>query len=85
MITGLLTEFFVERFQQLVLNFHSVPAGAANQMVVLVPGGLVDQPPIADMRDQRQPLVRQKVERAVYGRLSEPRELAVGALVDFRR
>lgn len=71
--------------QLCVVNVLHLPADPADQVVVVVPGDLVDQLPVTDVRHQDQALLGQKVKRPVDGGLGQPRELAVDLLEDFAR
>lgn len=58
--TGLLVETLNQVLQQRMLNFTGLPADTADQVVVIVPGNLVDQLPAAHMCGQHHSLFCQK-------------------------
>lgn len=72
-----------ERLQVGVGDFDAVIARPANQVMMLVPGGLVNQLPVTNVRYQQQPLVGQEGQGAVDGRFGQFGEYPVGALVNF--
>ena len=83
--TGALVEVVKQGFEQLVFNFNRHRTFAADQMMMIVRRRLIYQPPVADVRYQRQPVARQKVERTVNGCLSQTGHALYGALIDGQR
>ncbi len=71
-----------QRGQLAVIDLNGITAFAANQVMVVAPGGLVNEMPVADMRDQYQALVGQEIQRAVNGRFSKTRQALDGALIN---
>lgn len=65
-----------------MLDLDHVPTTAADQVMVVAPGGFVHEVSIADVRYQSQAVLHQKIKRAVYGRFRQPGQALDGALVN---
>ncbi len=76
-------ELLVHRRQQIVADLDGVPAGAADDVMMAVRGGLIDEPAIANVRYQRQSVLCQEVERAIDGRFRKAGHARACALEDL--
>lgn len=85
LVSGALMKLFIQYFEQIMLDLNGLPAGPADEVVVVVTGGLVNQPAIADMSNQRQAVVCQEIQRAVNRCFSQPGHAPGRALEDHRR
>ncbi len=79
---GLFFELGKQGGELRVVNLNRVAAFPANQVMVVAPGGFINEMPVADMRDQYQALVGQEIQRAVNGGFGEPRQALDGALIN---
>lgn len=68
-----------------MFDLDGMAAAAADQMVVVAPGGLVHEVPFANMRHQRQAVLNQELERAVHRGQRETRKFAARPSVNSQR
>ena len=82
LVTGASLELLVERLEQVVVDLTGAAAVAADQVVVVAPGDLINELTIPDMRGQHQALLGQEAQCAVDGRISQARQRCGGLLAD---
>lgn len=80
--SGLILELLKKRGELFVIDLHGVSAAPADQVMMVVPGGFVNEVPITDVGDQGQMVLHQELERAVHCGLCQPGEAMYGALVN---